>query len=119
MTHPSHNLCRCGKCYACEHELDQCTACGMAEVELSQPCTTLSRRNDLGNRQASPELKACRQIREALLIEGKNPEYHRAMITHLQRHWPTLWRAVDAAHAAADQADVRVVVEFPYPGDGI
>lgn len=35
-------------------------------------------------------------IRNAVLDEGPNPAYHRAMLARHRREWPTLWQAIDA-----------------------
>lgn len=37
------------------------------------------------------------RIRAAILDEGRNPAYHRAMVERIRDDWPTLWAALFAA----------------------
>ena len=34
----THNLCCCGKCYACDHGLVRCLWCHGADIDLFTPC---------------------------------------------------------------------------------
>lgn len=40
------------------------------------------------------ELSQLNNLRDAWIIEGRNPEYHKQQQEHLRIYWPTLYRAI-------------------------